>query len=193
LRCNVCDDVTVKEKCDIWCEAERYLLIIISDLTLFWAANFLQTNYTLRMMFCDVNSTVTVIKWAFLIKFVNNDSSVTWESKNEMQKDGISSLKRLNKYNYVYMQQQNLCCCLFCITMLFRMCILSLLYRYFVDRFVLRCLYFLYIIFIFVLFCFCILFQWSKYINDVIYSICCILYWLSSCRLNLQNWFWWVY
>jgi len=46
--------------------------------------SFLQINYTLRMMFCDVNDAVTVIKQAFLIKFVNNNSSVTWESENEM-------------------------------------------------------------------------------------------------------------
>ncbi len=35
LRCNVCDNVTMKEKCDVWCEAERYSSIIISDLMLF--------------------------------------------------------------------------------------------------------------------------------------------------------------
>ncbi len=46
-----------------------------------------------------------IIKQAFSIKSVNNDSSMTWESEDEMQKDDISSLKRLNKYNYVYIQQ----------------------------------------------------------------------------------------
>ncbi len=41
LRCNVYNDVIVEEKCCIWCEAERCLSIIISDLTLFWSASFL--------------------------------------------------------------------------------------------------------------------------------------------------------
>ncbi len=35
LRCNVCDDITVKEECYIWCKAERYSLIMISDSALF--------------------------------------------------------------------------------------------------------------------------------------------------------------
>jgi len=53
-------------------------------------------------MFYDVNSTVTVTEWAFLIKFVNNDLSVAWGSEDEMWKDDVSLLKRLNKYNYIY-------------------------------------------------------------------------------------------
>ncbi len=35
LRCNMCDDVTVKEKCNIQYKAERYLLIIVLSLMLF--------------------------------------------------------------------------------------------------------------------------------------------------------------
>ncbi len=46
--------------------------------------SFLQINYVLKMMFYDINDVVIVIKWAFLIKFVNNDLSVTWESRDEM-------------------------------------------------------------------------------------------------------------
>ncbi len=84
LKCNVCDDITVKEKCCIWCKAERYSLIIILNLTLFWVMSFLQINYVLEMMFYNINNVVIVIKWAFLIKFVNNDLSVTWESRDEM-------------------------------------------------------------------------------------------------------------
>ncbi len=150
----------------------------------------LQTNCVLRMMFCDVNSVVTVIKQAFLIKSVNNDLSVTWRSRNEIQKDDTLSLKRLSKYNCIYMQQQDLCCCLFYITTLFRVYISSLLCRHFVSKFILRCSYFLYLIFFFVTFCFCISFQQSKYVNSVTYNICCILNWLSFHRLNLQNWLW---
>jgi len=41
LRCNVCNDVTAKKKYCIWYRVERYSLIIILDLTLFWAADFL--------------------------------------------------------------------------------------------------------------------------------------------------------
>ncbi len=39
--------------------------------------NFLQINYILKMMFCNVNDAVTIIKQAFLIKSVNNDLSIT--------------------------------------------------------------------------------------------------------------------
>jgi len=35
LRCNVCNDVIVKEECNVWCKAERYLLIIVLDSALF--------------------------------------------------------------------------------------------------------------------------------------------------------------
>jgi len=62
LRCNVCNDITVKEKCNVWCRAERYSLIVILDLMFFWVMSFLQINYILRMMFYDVNDAVTVIK-----------------------------------------------------------------------------------------------------------------------------------
>ncbi len=62
LRCNVCNDATVKEKYCIQYKAEKYLLIIVLNLMLFWAANFLQINYTLRMIFCDVNDAVMIIK-----------------------------------------------------------------------------------------------------------------------------------
>jgi len=137
------------------------------------------------MMFCNINDAVTVIKQAFSIKSVNNSLSAAWESEDEMWKDSISSLKKLNKYNYLYIQQQNLCCCFFCTIILFKVCISSSLYRHFVNRFVLRHLHFLYIIFIFILFCFCISFQQSKYINSVTYSIYYILNWFSSYRLNL--------
>ena len=147
--------------------------------------NFLQINYTLRMMFYDVNDIATVTEQVFSIKFVNNDSSVAWESR--VQKDNILLLKRLNKYNYIYMQWQNLCCCLFCVTTLFRMCISSSLCKHFVDKFILKYLYFLCSTFFFITFCFYISFQQSKYINSVIYNIYCILNWLSSCRLDLQN------
>ncbi len=139
-------------------------------------------------MFCDVNDAVTIIKQAFSIKSVNNDLSVAWESR--VQKDSILLLKRLNKYNCIYMQQQSLCCCLFCTIILFKVCISSLLYKHFVDRFILRCLHFLCSVFFFILFCFCVLFQQSKCIDDVIYNIHCILNWFSSYRLDLQNWFW---
>jgi len=126
-------------------------------------------------MFCDVNSVVMIIKQAFSIKSVNNDSSMTWESEDEMQKDNILSLKRLNKYNYVYIQQQDLCCCLFYVTTLFKVCISSSLCRHFVSKFILKYLHFLYSIFFFITFCFCISFQQSKYVNNVIYNIYYIL------------------
>ena len=41
LRCNVCNDIIIKEECNIWCKAERYSLIIILNLTLFWVMSFL--------------------------------------------------------------------------------------------------------------------------------------------------------
>jgi len=190
LRCNVCDDTTVEEKCNRQYETERCLSITVSDSVLFWVMSFLQINYAVRMMFCDISDAETVIKWAFLIKFINNDSSAAWESRDRVWKGSILSLKRLNKYNCICMQQQNLCCCLFCATMLFRVCILLLLCRHFVSKFILRCLHFLCTVFIFILFHFCISFQWSKYVNNVIYDVCCILHWLSSYRLSLQNWLW---
>ena len=62
LRCNVYNDVTVKEKCCIWCKVKKYSLIIILNLTLFWVTAFLQINYTLRTVFYDVNNAATVIK-----------------------------------------------------------------------------------------------------------------------------------
>ncbi len=102
LRCNVCDDTIVKEECDIWCKAERYSSIIILDLTLFWVISFWQINYTVKMMFYDVNDIATVTEQVFSIKFVNNDSSVAWESR--VWKDSILSLERLNKYNCIYIQ-----------------------------------------------------------------------------------------
>jgi len=142
------------------------------------------------MMFCDVNSTVTVIKQAFLIKFINNDSSIAWESESRLWKDSILLLKRLNKYNYIYIQWQDLCCCLFCTTTLFKVCISSLLCKHFVNKFILKYLYFLYSIFFFIMFCFCVLFQWSKCINSVTYNTHYVLNWLSSYRLDLQNWLW---
>ena len=185
LRCNVCNDAITEEICGVQCRAERYLLITVLNSALFWMTSFWQINYIAEMMFCDINDVVMIIKQAFSIKFVNNDLSAAWESEDEMQKDDILSSERLSKYNHICMQQQNLCCCLFCTTMLFRVCILSLLCRHFVNEFVLRCLHFLYTVFIFILFCFCILFQQSKYVNDVIYSICYTLHWLSSYKLNL--------
>ena len=123
----------------------------------------------------------------FLIKFVNNDSSAAWESENKMWKDDILLLKRLSKYNYVYIEQQDLCCCLFCTITLFKACISSLLCKHFVNRFILRYLHFLYLIFFFIMFCFCISFQQSKYVNNVTYNICCILNWFNFYRLDLQN------
>ncbi len=77
LRCNVCDDITVKEKCDVQCRAERYLLIIILSLVLFWVMSFWQINYTVKIMFYDINDAVMITEQAFSIKSVNNDSSVT--------------------------------------------------------------------------------------------------------------------
>jgi len=145
--------------------------------------NFLQTDYALKTVFCDVNDAVMIIKQAFSIKFINNDLSAAWRS--EIQKDDISSLKRLSKYNCVYIQQQSLCCCLFCAIILFRVCILSLLCRHFVNKFILRHLHFLCSTFFFITFCFCISFQQSKYVNSVTYSIHCILNWFSSYRLDL--------
>jgi len=62
LRCNVYNDIIVKEKCNVQYRAERYSLIIILNSVLFWVMNFLQINYVLRMMFCDVNDAVMIIK-----------------------------------------------------------------------------------------------------------------------------------
>ncbi len=62
LRCNVYNDVTVKEKCCIWCKVKKCSSIIILNLTLFWVTAFLQINYTLRTVFYDVNNAATVIK-----------------------------------------------------------------------------------------------------------------------------------
>ncbi len=62
LRCNVYDDIIAEEECCVWCRAERYLLIIILNLILFWSANFLQTDYALKTVFYDVNDAVIVIK-----------------------------------------------------------------------------------------------------------------------------------
>jgi len=156
---------------------------VISDSALFWVMSFWQTNYAVKMMFCEVSDAVMATEWAFSIKFINNDSSAAWES--DVQKGSISSLKRLNKYNYVCMQWWDPCCCLFYATILFRTCTSSLLCRHFVDEFVLRHLHFLCSVFFFVIFCFCISFQWSKYVNDVTYSTHCILHWSSSYRLSL--------
>ncbi len=75
---------------------------------------------------------------------------------------------------------------------LFKVCISLLLYKYFVSKFILKHLYFLCSVFFFTVFCFCILFQQSKYINNVIYNIYCIFHWFSFCQLDLQNWLWWV-
>jgi len=41
LRYNVYNDVIVKEECCIQCKAERYSLIIILNLILFWVMKFL--------------------------------------------------------------------------------------------------------------------------------------------------------
>ena len=152
--------------------------------------SFWQINYVVKMMFCKVSDAVTVTEQAFSIKFINNGSSAAWGSS--VWKDDISSLKRLNKYNYICMQQQGFCFCLFYTTILFRMCISSLLCKHFVSRFTLRHLHFLCTVFIFILFCFWVSFQWSKYVNNVTYNVCHILHWLSSYRLSFQNWFWWV-
>ncbi len=185
LRYNVCDDAITEEKCCIQCKVKEYSLIAALSSVLFWMIDFLQINYILKMMFCNVNDAVMIIEWAFSIKFVNNDSSTAWESENRMQKDNILLLKRLNKYDYIYIQWQNLCCCLFYATILFRVCTSSLLCECFVNRFILRHLCFLYIVFFFILFCFCISFQQSKYVNNVTYNIHCILNWLSFYRLDL--------
>jgi len=75
LRCNVCNNIIVKKKCSS---------ITVLSLTLFWAVNFLQINYIAKTVFCDVNDAVTVIKQAFLIKFVNNDLSTAWRSEDKM-------------------------------------------------------------------------------------------------------------
>jgi len=40
LRCNVCNDATVKEECDIQYKVEKCLLIMILSLMLFWVMNF---------------------------------------------------------------------------------------------------------------------------------------------------------
>ncbi len=148
-------------------------MIIVLNSVLFWVMSFWQINYIMKVMFCNVNDTATVIKQAFLIKFINNDLSAAWESR--VWKDSILLLKRLNKYNCIYIQWQDLCCDLFCTTILFRVCISSLLCECFISKFILRYLHFLYIIFIFILSHFCISFQQSKYINSVIYSIYYIL------------------
>ncbi len=150
----------------------------------------LQINYTLRMMFYDVNDVVMIIKQAFSIKFINNDLSAAWESRDRVWKDDTLLLKRLNKYNYIYIQWWDLCCCLFYTTTLFRMYISSLLCKHFVNKFILRCLHFLCLIFFFITFCFCISFQQNKYVNSITYSTYCVLNWLSSYRFNFQNWFW---
>ncbi len=75
LRCNVCNDVTVKEKCDEWHRAERYSLIIILDSALFWMMSFWQINYAAEMMFCDISDMKMIIEQAFSIKSVNNGLS----------------------------------------------------------------------------------------------------------------------
>ncbi len=188
LRCNVCDDVIAEEECDVWCRAERCSLIMILSLMLFWMMSFWQVNYAVKAVFCEVSSAVMIIKQAFSIKFVNNSLSAAWES--DVQKDDVLLSERLSKYNYVYIQQWGLCCCLFYATILFRMCTSSLLCKHFVSKFILRYLHFSCSIFFFIIFCFCISFQQSKYINSVTYSTHCILYWSSSCRLDLQNQLW---
>ena len=105
LRCNVCDDTITEEKCDMQCRVERYSLIIILNLVLFWMTDFWQINYVVKTVFCDISDAATVIKQAFSIRFINNDLSAAWESRDKMQKDSISLLKRLNKYNCIYIQQ----------------------------------------------------------------------------------------
>ena len=102
--CNVCDNATVKEKCDIQCKAERCSLIVVLDSVFFWVMSFWQINYTVKIMFYNINDTATVTEQAFLIKFINNSSSTAWESENRVQKDSILLLKRLSKYNYIYIQ-----------------------------------------------------------------------------------------
>ncbi len=62
LRCNMYNDVIAEEKCNIWCRAERCSLITVLSLIFFWIMSFWQINYTVKMMFCDVNDAVTVIK-----------------------------------------------------------------------------------------------------------------------------------
>ncbi len=84
LRYNVCNNIIVKEECDIQCRAERYSLIMILDLALFWMMSFWQINYIVKMMFYDINDTATVIKQAFLIRSVNNDLSAAWESRDKV-------------------------------------------------------------------------------------------------------------
>jgi len=101
LRCNVHDDVTVKEKCNIQSRAERYSLIAVLSSALFWVTDFWWVNYTAETVFCEVSDAATIIKQAFSIKFINNGSSAAWESN--VQKDGISSSERLSKYNCIYM------------------------------------------------------------------------------------------
>ncbi len=46
--------------------------------------SFLQINYISEVMFCNVNDVVTVTEQAFLIKSVNNDLSVAWESEDRV-------------------------------------------------------------------------------------------------------------
>ncbi len=40
LRCNVCNDITAEEECDVWCRAEKYSLIAVLNLMLFWVTDF---------------------------------------------------------------------------------------------------------------------------------------------------------
>ncbi len=101
LRHNVCNDATVKEKCDVQCRAERCLLIVILSLMLFWVTDSWQINYTVKMMFCDISDAATVTEQAFSIRSVNNSLSVAWGSKDEVWKGDISLSEKLNKYNCV--------------------------------------------------------------------------------------------
>jgi len=189
LRCNVHDDAITEEKCDVWHRVERCSLIIVLGSVLFWMTDFWQIDYTVKMMFCDISDAATAIKWAFLIRSVNNDLSATWESESRVQKGGILLLERLSKYNHICVQWWDFCCWNFCMTMLFRVCTSLLLCRHFVDKFILRHSCFLCIIFIFVLSHFWVSFQWSKCVNNVTYNAHCVLHWLSSYRLSLQDQF----
>ena len=40
LKCNICNDITVKEECNVQYKTERYSLIIILSSAFFWAADF---------------------------------------------------------------------------------------------------------------------------------------------------------
>ncbi len=62
LRYNVYNNVTVKEKCNVWCRAERYSLIAVLNLAHFWITDFWQINYAAEMMFCDINDIIMIIK-----------------------------------------------------------------------------------------------------------------------------------